>query len=133
LIFAAAAQQQIGDYMKARVFQPIEIENFGWYRQVGGGHIGPHTNANSGLRLSARDFARLEYLMAHHGAWEGRQIVPEWWIEVATRSSQNLNRNYGYTFWANTAVCGGQVLPKTRLRSWDMAPIAATWCLGWTW
>lgn len=103
LIFAAAAHQEIRDYMKERVFQPIGIQNFGWDLQGGAGHIGPHTNAHSGLRLSARDFARLGYLMAHHGTWEGRQIVPEWWIDLATRSSQNLNRNYGYTFWVNTA------------------------------
>jgi CubicO group peptidase (beta-lactamase class C family) len=40
--------------------------------------------------------------MAHRGVWEGKQIVPEWWIDLATRSSQNLNRSYGYTFWVNT-------------------------------
>ena len=72
LIFAAAAHQEIRDYMKVRVFQPIGIQNFGWDLQGGAGHIGPHTNAHSGLRLSARDFARLGYLMAHHGTWEGK-------------------------------------------------------------
>ncbi len=102
LIFASAAHREIADFMKERVFDPIGIQNFGWDRQGGAGHIGPHTNAHSGLRLSARDFARLGYLMAHRGVWEGKQIVPEWWIDLATRSSQNLNRSYGYTFWVNT-------------------------------
>lgn len=112
LIFAAAEHQEIRDYMKERVFQPIGMQNFGWDLQGGAGHIGPHTNAHSGLRVSARDFARLGYLMAHHGAWEGRQIVPEWWIELATRSSQNLNRDYGYTFWVNTAGTHWPKAPK---------------------
>src|SRR5579872_4484589 len=103
LIFAHVAKEEIGDYMTKKVFQPIGIENFGWDLQGGAGGMGPHTNAHSGLRLSARDFARLGYLMAHHGTWQGRQIVPEWWIELATRSSQNLNQNYGYTFWVNAA------------------------------
>jgi len=102
LIFAKVSGREIGDYMRERVFQPIGIQNFGWDLQGGAGHIGPHTNAHSGLRLSARDFARLGYLMAHHGQWEGKQIVPGWWIDLATRSSQELNRNYGYTFWVNT-------------------------------
>jgi CubicO group peptidase (beta-lactamase class C family) len=112
LIFAKVARQEIGDYMKERVFQPIGIENFGWDRQGGAGHIGPHTNAHSGLRLSARDFARLGYLMMHNGVWQGRQIVPQQWIETATRSSQSLNSSYGYTFWVNTT--GGQwpTVPK---------------------
>jgi len=102
MIFAKVAGKEIGDYMRERVFQPIGMQNFGWDLQGGAGHIGPHTNAHSGLRLSARDFARLGYLMAHDGAWEGKQIVPKWWIELATRSSQELNRSYGYTFWVNT-------------------------------
>jgi CubicO group peptidase (beta-lactamase class C family) len=111
-IFSKAAGQEIGDYMKQRVFDPIGVQNFGWDRQGGAGHMGPHTNAHSGLRLSARDFARLGYLMLHNGVWQGRQIVPSEWVQSATRSSQDLNRNYGYTFWVNTA--GGQWpnLPK---------------------
>jgi CubicO group peptidase (beta-lactamase class C family) len=102
LIFARVAGREIGDYMRERVFQPIGMQNFGWDLQGGAGHIGPHTNAHSGLRLSARDFARLGYLMAHGGVWAGKEIVPNWWIELATRTSQDLNRNYGYTFWVNT-------------------------------
>jgi len=102
LIFSKVTGQEIGDYMNEHVFRPIGIRNFGWDLEGGGGHIGPHTNAHSGLHLSARDFARLGYLMAHHGQWEGKQIVPEWWIETATRTSQQLNRGYGYGFWVNT-------------------------------
>jgi len=112
LIFAHVTGREIGDYMRERVFQPIGIQNFGWDLQGGAGHIGPHTNAHSGLRLSARDFARLGYLMAHHGVWQGKQIVPDWWIELATRSSQDLNRRYGYTFWVNTAGTQWPAAPK---------------------
>ena len=102
LIFAKVTGKEISDYMQERVFRPTGIQNFGWDQQGGAGHIGPHTNAHSGLRLSARDFARLGYLMAHQGLWEEKQIVPQWWIELATKSSQDLNRSYGYTFWVNT-------------------------------
>lgn len=102
LIFSKVTGTEIGDYMNERVFRPIGIRNFTWDLQGGAGHIGPHTNAHSGLHLSARDFARLGYLMAHRGRWEGKQLVPEWWIDLATRSSQALNRSYGYTFWVNT-------------------------------
>ena len=102
LIFSKVAGREIFDYMKERVFQPIGVQNVGWDLQGGAGHIGPHTNAHSGLRLSARDFARVGYLMAHHGVWEGKQIVPAWWVDLATKSSQQLNPSYGYTFWVNT-------------------------------
>ena len=101
LIFNRVTGQEIGDFMKARVFRPIGIENFGWDFE-GGGNVGPHTNAHSGLHLSARDFARLGYLLLRGGTWNGKQIVPKWWIGLATKSSQNLNPSYGYTFWVNT-------------------------------
>jgi CubicO group peptidase (beta-lactamase class C family) len=102
LIFSNVSGQEIGEYMEERVFRPIGIENFGWDLQGGAGGLGPHTNAHSGLRLSGRDFARLGYLMLHGGKWQGRQIVPKSWIDLATKSSQDLNKHYGYTFWVNT-------------------------------
>jgi CubicO group peptidase (beta-lactamase class C family) len=102
LFFARTTGREIAAYMKERVFDPIGIEDVSWDGQGGSGHIGPHTNAHSGLHLSARDFARLGYLMAHDGQWQGKRIVPHWWIELATNSSQPLNPSYGYTFWVNT-------------------------------
>lgn len=103
LFFYHATGREIADVMKERVFDPIGIENFGWDKQGGvAGNIGPHTNPHSGLRFSGRDFARLGYLMAHDGKWGDREIVPHWWIELATKSSQTLNPKYGYTFWVNT-------------------------------
>jgi CubicO group peptidase (beta-lactamase class C family) len=103
LFFYHATGREISDVMKERVFDPIGIENFGWDKQGGvAGNLGPHTNPHSGLRFSARDFARLGYLMAHDGKWQDKQIVPHWWIEEATKSSQQLNPSYGYTFWVNT-------------------------------
>lgn len=103
LFFYHATGRELFDFMKERVFDPIGIQNVGWDWQGGvGGNIGPHTNPHSGLRFSARDFTRLGYLLAHDGKWEDKQIVPHWWIEQATKSSQQLNPSYGYTFWVNT-------------------------------
>ena len=102
LIFKHVTGQEIGDVMKTRVFRPIGIESSSWDLEGGGGNIGPHTNAHSGLHLTGRDFARLGYLLLHEGEWKGKQIVPKWWIDLATKSSQSLNPSYGYTFWVNT-------------------------------
>ena len=112
LIFSKVAGKEIAEYMKERVFQPIGIEDFGWDRQGGAGHIGPHTNAHSGLRLTARDFARLGYLLGRGGVWKNEQIIPKRWIDLATRSSQDLNPGYGYSFWVNTEGTLWPGLPK---------------------
>lgn len=102
LFFYHATGRELADYMKERVFDPIGIQNVGWDWQGGAGNIGPHNNAHSGLRFSARDFARLGYLMAHDGKWKDTQIIPHSWIETSTKSSQQINPSYGYTFWVNT-------------------------------
>jgi CubicO group peptidase (beta-lactamase class C family) len=112
LFFAHAAGREIDDYMKERVFDPIGMEDVSWDRQGGSGHIGPHTNAHSGLHLSARDFARLGYLLAHDGRWRDMQIVPRSWIQTATQSSQKLNPSYGYTFWVNTDAVLWPTVPR---------------------
>jgi len=102
LIFSKVAGEEISTFMKRRVFDTIGIENYGWDWEGGGGHIGPHTNAHSGLRFSGRDFARLGYLFAHGGVWKGQQLVPKWWIDLASRSSQQFNPDYGFSYWVNT-------------------------------
>ncbi len=102
LVFANLAGREMRDTMKERVFGPIGIENLSWDMQGGYGFIGPHTNAHMGIKVSARELARIGYLLLRRGVWEQTALIPDWWIEKATRPSQKLNQNYGYTFWVNT-------------------------------
>jgi len=102
LIFTQVMEREIDEFMQERIFRRIGIENYLWNRMGGAGHLGPHTTPNSDLHLNARDLARFGYLMARKGIWEGEQLVPPWWTELVTRSSQKLNPNYGYGWWVNT-------------------------------
>src|SRR5262249_4705166 len=72
-----------------------------WDLQGVGTRFGPHTNARTGIHISARELARFGYLMMHRGRWRDRQIVPEEWIAKITAPSQTLNPSYGYTWWTN--------------------------------
>jgi CubicO group peptidase (beta-lactamase class C family) len=138
IIFSKVTGREIGDYMDERIFRPIGVRNVSWDLQCGSGHIGPHTNAHSGLHLSARDFAGVGYLMAHRGSWEGKQLIPEWWIDLATKSSQELNRSYGYTFWVNTDGAQWRGAPRDSFafkgyganRAISFPPWIWLWC-GW--
>jgi CubicO group peptidase (beta-lactamase class C family) len=89
-------------YLHERVFTPIGIEALSWDIQGGSGCLGPHTNAHTGIHISARELARFGYLTLHNGVWNGAQLIPRWWMELATRSSQDLNPSYGFTWWVNT-------------------------------
>jgi CubicO group peptidase (beta-lactamase class C family) len=112
LLFAHLMECELHDYLQARLFAPIGIENLSWDVQGGSGCIGPHTNAHTGIHISARELARFGYLMLHKGNWAGEQLLPAWWVDLATRTSQELNPNYGYTWWVNTQGSQWPALPR---------------------
>jgi CubicO group peptidase (beta-lactamase class C family) len=62
-------RMEIVDYVKARIFPPIGIENFGWAGTEARGTSAPTPTRTVALRLPARDFARLGYLLLRGGAW----------------------------------------------------------------
>lgn len=61
----------------------------------GGSHWG------GGLRISARDHARVGEMVLGGGAYGRRQILSELWIEQMLTPSVN-NPNYGFMWWLNT-------------------------------
>ena len=101
IAFSHLAGRQMGDFMRERVFVPIGMESAVWDLQGVGTRFGPHTNAHTGVHVTARELARLGYLMLRGGEWEGRQVVPQEWIARATQPSQALNPAYGITWWTN--------------------------------
>jgi len=100
--FANITGREMSDYLKERVLDPIGIEQLSWDVQGGSGSIGPHSNAHTGIHVSARELARFGYLMLHKGVWDGQQLIPTRWTDLATTTSQPMNPHYGYTWWVNT-------------------------------
>jgi len=54
-----------------------------------------------GVQASCRDLARFGYLFLRGGRWGDDQLVPAAWVEQATRSSQDLEPQYGLLWWVN--------------------------------
>lgn len=84
------------DYAVEMLFGPLGIEASEWTPGTNG-----EAAAASGLRLTARDLARVGQLVLDKGRWEGRQVVPADWLEASfTRhipSDDGLF--YGYQWW----------------------------------
>jgi CubicO group peptidase (beta-lactamase class C family) len=112
LAFYNITGRELDDYLHARLFQPIGIENLSWDVQGGSGFLGPHTNPHTGVHVSARELARFGYLVLQHGQWNGQAILPRWWQDLATRPSQNLEPNYGLTWWLNASGAHWPGLPR---------------------
>lgn len=62
-----------------RLFGPLGIDHWQW--MAGSDR---RASAASGLRLTARDLARVGRLLLSGGEWAGRPIVPRPWLEIAT-------------------------------------------------
>ena len=99
--FRQAAGVELAAYLHERLFAPIGIAQLSWDVQGGGGFLGPHTNAHTGIHVSARELARFGYLYLRRGRWGERQVVPEAWVDFSTRPSQSLNPSYGHGWWTN--------------------------------
>lgn len=75
----------------------FEQAGFVWVDDGRGNSIGA-----SGLKLTARDMAKLGYLYLQDGRWEERQIVPRGYVQASTRERVETGygaAGYGYLWW----------------------------------
>ena len=68
----------------------------------------------AGLRLRPRDLAKLGQLMVDEGRWNGRQVLPAWWIGESVKPRVNVEGNgalyYGYQWWLGRSLLNGREL-----------------------
>jgi CubicO group peptidase (beta-lactamase class C family) len=62
--------------------------------------------------ISSRDLARVGYLFLKKGRWNGRQLISEQWIRLATTPGK-VNPVYGYMWWLNTGQKQWPGVPET--------------------
>ncbi|HEU5140081.1 MAG TPA: serine hydrolase [Bacillales bacterium] len=94
--------QSLIDYLQPRLFDPLGISKPSW-------NISPegHTTGGGGLSLATGEIARFGQLLLQKGHWEGRQLLPESWIEEATScqivtgetNDDGSRQSYGFQFW----------------------------------
>jgi CubicO group peptidase (beta-lactamase class C family) len=82
-----------------KLFAPLGIRRFRWPAAPEGVSTG-----GFGLQLQPRDLAKLAFLYLHHGRWNGRQIVPQAWVERSTSDHvADPQYEYGYLWWLDRA------------------------------
>lgn len=95
--------QSLTDYLRPRLLDPIGIGDVAWLAGRTGRQLG-----YSGLHATTDAIARLGQLYLQGGTWEGERVLPEGWVEEATRShipsgdetwSADWRLGYGYQFW----------------------------------
>src|SRR3954447_5541891 len=108
-IVTKATGQTTLEYLKPRLFEPLGIENPEWPSSPEGNTLG-----GFGLKLRTEDLAKFGQLYLQKGKWNGKQLVPESWVEQATskqvpnekeshaKIGVDWQQGYGYQFWRCT-------------------------------
>jgi CubicO group peptidase (beta-lactamase class C family) len=106
LVLHHAVNKSASDYLREKVWEPIGTEaDAKWLIDAEGFEVAHH-----GFNAVLRDYARLGRLLAHDGAWEGKQIIPAQWMCEATTTrpsdaylapgrTEPHSLGYGYLMW----------------------------------
>jgi CubicO group peptidase (beta-lactamase class C family) len=73
------SHQSLIDYLRPRLFFPLGIEGMDWEEDIAGYQVG-----GWGLRIKTEDMAKFAQLFLQKGKWNGKQVLPEGWVEEAT-------------------------------------------------
>ncbi|HLY74380.1 MAG TPA: serine hydrolase, partial [Planctomycetota bacterium] len=105
-MLSAAVQKRTGqtlvEYLKPRLFEPLGISRPVWDTNSQGIALGGY-----GLRVRTEDIARFGQLYLQRGVWQGKQLLPADWIDLATSRQVSNGSNpksdweqgYGFQFW----------------------------------
>jgi len=103
-VLERATKTSIEEYAKTKLFEPLGITEVEWMGDLAG-----MPAAASGLRLRARDVAKFGSLYLHGGKWNGKQVIPNSWVDLSTRRHFRFRPRtgadaggefgYGYFWW----------------------------------
>jgi CubicO group peptidase (beta-lactamase class C family) len=94
-----ATGMRVDRYIETRLLDPLGITRRQWPYSPAG-----EVMTGGGLRLTSRDLAKLAWMVADQGRWQGRQIVPAAWVKASLSVRRNAypGMTYGYFFWSTT-------------------------------
>ena len=88
------------DYIKEKLFTPLEIYNERWIKSPGGVYYSPALDKEeeSVSALTAREMLKISQLFLQKGNWNGKQIISKEYIDSAISPSPQ-NSGYGFLWW----------------------------------
>lgn len=111
-VVEGASGETVGAMAQERLFGPLGITSVDWQMTAKGEH-----NVAGGLGLRSRDLLKLGQVYASGGTWNGRRVVPEFWVRESVRpravfyGPDGSEYQYGYLWWLRTLEIGGQSVP----------------------
>jgi len=106
-IVSSLAQESVSSYLKRKLYDPLEINDFFYETSPEGIEEG-----GWGLYITPEDMAKLGILVRDFGRWKGKQIISEKWINMMSKTQVKVkmkgqNFDYGFQMWTkeNDNVC----------------------------
>lgn len=81
------AGEKLDEYLMHKLFLPFRVQEVAFSRCPRNHPIGA-----TGMYIRARDMVKLGYLYACRGAWEGKQLLSEKWVEEEEKNPFNFVR-----------------------------------------
>ncbi len=96
---------KLEDFAQDVLFNPLGIDGVEWSRWPDG-----RPAASSGLRLTARNLARIGQMILNKGLWNGSRIVAANWIAASMRPRGHAEAGlrYGYQWWLGQLAANGK-------------------------
>jgi CubicO group peptidase (beta-lactamase class C family) len=87
-------------YMTSRIWEPLGAEADGYFIMDGPPGVGREFTG-AGFNATLRDFGRLGQMVLDDGVANGRRILPEGWVALATAPShpETAQGGYGLQWW----------------------------------
>ena len=125
-VLARASGRDLRELVDERVMRPIGVgDDWAWGTEdtlaLDDGTALPLRNGCTGVMLTAPELARVGWLYANHGIWDGDTLVPPAWARAAMttqvpaslpvgptdRADVRGPGNYGYNWWTADPEGGG--------------------------
>lgn len=86
------------DYLKLKLFNPMNIQEVAWEKSPEGINTG-----GWGLHIQSESLAKFGLLLLNRGKWKNKQLIPESWIDQMTNKQMEAGEeDYGYQTWQCT-------------------------------
>ena len=111
VLVASATGKPLADYLSEKIWKPYGMQQFAtWVTSKSGEEI-----SGCCIQAAALDYARFGQFMLDGGIVGGQAVLPDGWIEEATRLQVEVGRegvrDYGYQWWTldNGAYMAGGI------------------------
>ena len=95
------------EYAREVLFTPLGMTGVLWSSDSKG-----RTNTYAGLQATVREFSKFGFLYLRRGKWDGKQIVPESWVDFTTRAANPCHDQYRYLWHLNLPLRLGEQDPQ---------------------